>query len=147
MTLSSATDSLEAIDRPSPTTGANGPDAAEKRLQRLAESVRGLGRTRRGITLDRWLLIGGGVLLPLGIVLVLLGWYGAAHTGRLFEQIPYLISGGLLGLALVVAGGVCCFGCWVTRPVCGGRPPAAGLRVALRDLAARPPGGAAGHAG
>src|SRR5207253_7406883 len=41
-----------------------------------------------------------------GIVLLLLGWYGAAHTNILTEQIPYLISGGLLGLGLIIVAGV-----------------------------------------
>jgi hypothetical protein len=44
--------------------------------------------------------------LGAGIVFVILGWYGAAHTNILTEQIPYLISGGLLGLGLIVVAGV-----------------------------------------
>jgi hypothetical protein len=46
------------------------------------------------------------VLLVLGVVLVILGWYGAAHTNILTEQIPYFISGGLLGMALIIVAGV-----------------------------------------
>ncbi len=45
-------------------------------------------------------------LLALGVVLVLLGWYGAANTNILTEQIPYLISGGLLGMALIIVAGI-----------------------------------------
>ena len=45
-------------------------------------------------------------LLALGVVFVILGWYGAAHTNILTEQIPYLISGGLLGLGLIIVAGV-----------------------------------------
>src|ERR1043166_7294420 len=45
------------------------------------------------------------VLLALGVVFVMLGWYGAAHTNIFSEQIPYLISGGLLGVALIVVAG------------------------------------------
>jgi hypothetical protein len=41
-----------------------------------------------------------------GIVLVILGWYGAAHTNIQTEQIPYLISGGLLGLGLIIVAGI-----------------------------------------
>lgn len=44
-------------------------------------------------------------LLAAGIVFVLLGWYGAANTNILTEQIPYLISGGLLGVALIIVAG------------------------------------------
>lgn len=51
-----------------------------------------------------WQLIAGGLCIASGIVTIFLGWYGAAHTRDLTEQIPYLISGGIFGLALVVLG-------------------------------------------
>ena len=70
-------------------------------------------RTREG-GLDRALLVVGGVLLPLGVLLVILGWLGASHTVLLFEQIPYVVSGGLLGLALVIVGGSVYFTYWQT---------------------------------
>ena len=56
-------------------------------------------------SLDGVLGVASAVLLPLGLALIVLGWYGAAHTPYLFEQVPYLISGGLLGLGLAVVGG------------------------------------------
>ena len=43
-------------------------------------------------------LIGGGLLL------VFLGWNGAASVDRVPSQFPYLISGGVGGLCLVVMG-------------------------------------------
>jgi hypothetical protein len=73
-------------------------------------------RRRTGFTVtDRTLLVVGSVLLPLGAVFVLLGWYGASHTTRVWEEIPYLISGGLLGLVLSIAGGFCYFGYFLAR--------------------------------
>lgn len=39
-----------------------------------------------------------------GLVLIWSGWNGAATYDRIEEQFPYLISGGLAGLALVVIG-------------------------------------------
>ena len=85
------------------------------RQERLAENVRGLRVPRAGIAFsDRWMLYIGGTLLPLGAVLVLLGWWGASHTVLLFEQIPYLISGGLLGVAFVIGGGLVYFAYWMT---------------------------------
>jgi hypothetical protein len=83
---------------------------------RLADRFRALS-TRGAADLDRWLLIAGGVALPLGIVLILLGWAGSSRTPFVFEQIPYLISGGLLGMALVFAGGFVYFTYWQTRSV------------------------------
>jgi len=43
-------------------------------------------------------LIGGGLLL------VFLGWNGAASVDRVPSQFPYLISGGIGGLCLVIIG-------------------------------------------
>src|SRR3954447_17380396 len=88
--------------------------AAAERQSRLATRVRAL-RTRAGTgQLDRWLLIIGGILLPLGVLLILLGWLGASRTILPFEQIPYLVSGGLLGIALVIIGGFVYFAYWQT---------------------------------
>jgi hypothetical protein len=39
-----------------------------------------------------------------GFLLVFLGWNGAASYDRVSAQIPYVVSGGLGGLALVVLG-------------------------------------------
>ncbi len=39
-----------------------------------------------------------------GILLVFLGWNGAASVDRVEAQFPYLISGGIAGLTLVVIG-------------------------------------------
>lgn len=54
-----------------------------------------------------WKKLGGqaGILLALvGFVLLFLGWNGAASYNFLPAQFPYLISGGLAGLSLVVLG-------------------------------------------
>jgi hypothetical protein len=55
---------------------------------------------------DRKLLVLGILLVVLGIVLVLGGWYGASGEATIADQFPYLISGGVLGLACVIAGSV-----------------------------------------
>ena len=64
---------------------------------------------------DQAMAAAAALLLPLGLVLVVLSWWGAARTPFLFEQVPYLISGGLLGLGLVVTGGFVLFGSWIAR--------------------------------
>jgi len=87
----------------------------------LARGLAGLRRRASMAPTDRWLAIAGGVLMPLGVILVLIGWYGAAHTTRLFEEIPYLISGGLLGIVLSTIGAALYFGYWLTRIVAGER--------------------------
>jgi hypothetical protein len=58
--------------------------------------------------MSRWWSKLGGVLgiiyCLVGLFLVFLGWNGAATYDRISEQFPYLISGGIAGLCLVVIG-------------------------------------------
>jgi hypothetical protein len=46
----------------------------------------------------------GYVFVGLGLLALLLGWYGASGESLVAKQLPFLISGGLLGIALVVLG-------------------------------------------
>jgi hypothetical protein len=107
-------------------------DEVQRRHNRLASSMQDLRTRAGGADKARVLLVMGGVLIPLGIVLILLGWSGVSHTTDTFEQTPYVISGGLLGLALVVAGGFCYFGYWQTQVVRAVRRDAADIR-SIRD--------------
>lgn len=43
-------------------------------------------------------------LCGVGLLVVFLGWNGAASQDRVPSQFPYLISGGVLGLCLVITG-------------------------------------------
>ncbi len=61
------------------------------------------------------LFVAGAVLMPLGIVAIVLGWYGVGHSHYIYDQNTYLISGGLLGLGLVFLGGFLYFGAWLAR--------------------------------
>src|SRR5688572_8039242 len=95
------------------------PDTAQKaaagsRFERLRRGVSVLGgRDER--TLARWLMLAGGALMAIGLAIIVLGWAGASHTPYVFEQMPYVISGGLLGAALAVIGGLLYFAYWMTR--------------------------------
>jgi len=80
------------------------PDAANRRFDIrawLANSGLDLRNT--------WQVVVGAITLPLGIAVIILGWAGAAHGRVDQQQIPYIISGGILGLALVIIG---CFFYW-----------------------------------
>jgi hypothetical protein len=68
-------------------------------------------RDRRG---PQALSLVGAVLGLVGFLLILVAWNGTAHTPLVFEQIPYLVSGGQLGTALVVMGGFLFFSSWLT---------------------------------
>jgi hypothetical protein len=104
-------------EAPGPISLNGEDDRGTERHERLARGVAALRIRGRQIPLERVLLIAGCVLVPLGVILILLGWYGAAHTTLLEEQVPYLISGGVLGLTLAALGGFFYFGYWLTRQV------------------------------
>lgn len=82
--------------------------------QGFADAVSSLKTRSQLPTADRVFRLVGPVFMPLGILVIFLGWLGAANTTRVFLQIPYLISGGLVGLALVFAGGFLYFTRWIT---------------------------------
>jgi len=91
------------------------------REQRL---VAVLGRARRGagrISGEQWLFVAGGALVLAGIVLVIIGWVGTSQTVLVAGQIPYVVSGGLLGLGLIFLGGFLYFGYWLALLVRDGR--------------------------
>jgi hypothetical protein len=50
------------------------------------------------------------VLVAAGVVAAVAGWHGAARSIVLAEQLPYLISGGLIGVALIFLGSLAYFG-------------------------------------
>jgi hypothetical protein len=58
---------------------------------------------------NTWQVIAGAILLPLGVAVIILGWHGAAYGNVDQKQIPYLISGGILGLGIMIVG---CFFYW-----------------------------------
>ena len=108
--------------------------ASASRFGRFADAVAQLRTRAVGGNLDRWMLIIGGVLMPLGVLLIILGWVGASHTPLQFEQTPYLISGGILGLAFVIAGGFVYFAYWQTLRVRESREQTEAVTAALGRL-------------
>ena len=82
------------------------PVETTTRRDRFREAVGRLADRSTSADLVRWMLVPGSVAVLAGFVVMVLGWVGAARTAREIEQIPYLISGGLIGLALVVLGGL-----------------------------------------
>ncbi len=112
-----------------------GTIGAGNRSRTLRQRFRALSTARLGGA-DRWLLVAGAVIGPLGLVLIILGWAGAAGTPFVFEQIPYVISGGFLGVALVFLGGFVYFTYWQTRSVRETREHQRQLLDALDHIAA-----------
>ena len=57
----------------------------------------------------------GALLMPTGIIVILLGYYGVANAVFDFDRDAYAYSGGFLGLALTFTGGFLYFGAWLAR--------------------------------
>jgi hypothetical protein len=51
--------------------------------------------------LDRVLAAG---LALLGAVALIVGWFGVSRSGLAAQQLPYVVSGGIGGIALIVVG-------------------------------------------
>src|SRR5205085_2014332 len=101
-----------ALTESVPGSAGPPPDDAAVRDERLHTS---LMRSRRaGVAIsERWLFTLGGALAIGGIALVIVGWAGTSRTVLVAGQIPYLVSGGLLGLGFVFLGGFLYFGYWL----------------------------------
>jgi hypothetical protein len=59
------------------------------------------------------MITAGSALALAGIALVIVGWVGTSRTVLVAGQIPYLVSGGLLGLGLIFLGGFLYFAYWM----------------------------------
>ena len=85
---------------------------------RLEALTRAVERSRRRqFDVRQIMLIAGSALMALGFLAIVLGWYGAAHSAYVFQEVPYLISGGLLGVALMAGGGFVFFAAWLVRMI------------------------------
>lgn len=85
--------------------------------------------------LHQVLFIAGAVLLPAGLVVIGLGWYGVANTPYEYDQNAYIVSGGILGLGITFAGGFLYFGSWLARIAADQRESADKLSETLLLLA------------
>ena len=115
-------------DLAAPAT-ANGQTPAESlgdRFRRLlprglgggggAKPVRADGEDSGSYDLrNAWQVVAGSILIPLGVVFILLGWYGSAHARVVQQQIPYMVSGAFIGLGCMVVGGLLYWGHWLYR--------------------------------
>ncbi len=94
-------------------SGGPSGDEREERLESGAANL-AIGPSGSAWGRDRALLVASAGLVGFGICAILLGWYGASHSTLIEEQVPYLISGGLLGVALAIVGAVVFFAHWLT---------------------------------
>jgi hypothetical protein len=102
-------------------------DADDDRDESAADAGAGRGRFGRFIphrgggdrsgfdVRNSWQIIAGSFLVPAGVVIILMAWYGAAHTRYVQQQIPYLVSGAFIGLGCMVLGGLLYWAHWMYR--------------------------------
>ena len=114
------------------------PDEREARLRSVLQRA---GRQRFGVT-ERALFVAGAAMCVAGFVAIVVGWVGTSRTVLVAGQIPYVVSGGLIGLGFIFLGGFLYFGHWLATMVKenreaaqAGREDSAKLREALDDLA------------
>ncbi|HUC37604.1 MAG TPA: hypothetical protein VMR97_10835 [Acidimicrobiales bacterium] len=124
-----------AEEAPAPTSWSyEGPGAAEDHEDVPPSEGGGGGSGRGGGLFERllrrrppdgehnridlrntWQIVAGSILVPLGIVLILIAWYGSAHTPYVQQQIPYLVSGSFAGLGCMLLGGLLYWAHWLYR--------------------------------
>jgi hypothetical protein len=103
---------------PTSTSTSTSPSTpVPTRLRRLGVAIDRARPSRSGRNIRKWMEMIGMALIVFGFVCILLGWYGAAHSPYLYQEVPYLISGGLLGVALVIGGGIFVRSAWSMRQV------------------------------
>jgi hypothetical protein len=97
---------LEVASSPAIELDASDSEDAPATSRAQAKAKKADGSAVRTFVRSNARVLTAAALLVVGIVIVLLGWYGAANTNILTEQVPYLISGGLLGMALIIVSAV-----------------------------------------
>ena len=114
---------------------------ADERARRLTAGAAELAElpSRAPLLANPRFLMGlASLLMTSGVLAILLGWLGASRSIRSQEQIPYLISGGLLGVALAIVGALTLFTHWLTVLVRDNRRHHQELLEAVRELRSAP---------
>ena len=81
-------------------------ESSMSRVQRFQGDVAALDVPTPEVKRESWLLWGGIALVVIGVIVVFAGYWGASGTSNIAEQMPYMLSGGAIGLALVIIGAV-----------------------------------------
>ncbi|HWE68437.1 MAG TPA: hypothetical protein VG298_17490 [Acidimicrobiales bacterium] len=98
-------------DPPDPVRPKRGRSAGRRRLPARPDGEDGGAFDLR----NSWQVVAGSILIPLGLVFILIAWYGAAHARVVQQQIPYMVSGAFIGLGCMVVGGLLYWGHWLYR--------------------------------
>ena len=106
---------MTAMSSPAPTPASGSRLGAGTALPKAGRSGAAPLKNDNSRLFQQVLFWVGASLLPLGLVVIVLGWYGVANTPFGYDQESYMISGGFGGLALTFVGGFLYFGSWLAR--------------------------------
>ena len=109
--------------------------STERRQERLAGGADRLATRTTSLLRHPQLLVAlAGIVMTVGLLAIILGWVGASRSTILEEQVPYVISGGLLGVALSVIGALLLFSHWLTVGIREARDREAARRADHAEL-------------
>lgn len=89
----------------SATSSTDEPSTSE-RVEQFLAGVYALKVPSETERRERRLHAAGIVLACAGFAVIGLGWWGASGTKYVYQEIPYVISGGIFGAALVIVGAI-----------------------------------------
>ena len=84
--------------------GEVGSGTTSDRGAQFVAGVQTLQVPNQSERLEHRFYLAGLVLPVIGLVVIGIGWWGASGTKYTYQQIPYVISGGIFGVALVLIG-------------------------------------------
>jgi hypothetical protein len=87
-------------EAPSP----DGSLSASDRVEAFLAGVYALQIPSQTERRERRLLWSGVVIAITGFAVIGMGWWGASGTKYVYQEIPYVISGGIFGASLVIVG-------------------------------------------
>jgi hypothetical protein len=89
---------------PTAPTAPAGPVSASGRVEQFLADVYALQIPSKIERRERRSYQAGLALALAGFAIIGLGWWGASGTKYVYQEIPYVISGGILGVSLVIVG-------------------------------------------
>ena len=106
MSEDDASGAPEPSDAPAPGISEGHPAAIAGRIEEFLAGVYTLRVPSETERHERRLYWSGIALAIVGFVAIGLGWWGASGTKYVYQELPYVISGGIFGVALVLLGAV-----------------------------------------
>jgi uncharacterized membrane protein len=92
------------VSSPDGAAGAAGEAGASDRVEQFLADVYTLQIPSQTERRERTLYEAGLVIAIAGFAAIGLGWWGASGTKYVYQEIPYVISGGIVGISLVIIG-------------------------------------------